>query len=77
MKFEVKFYSGYKGQETPRSVIIGDKEFKIDKILERKRVVDKESGEYCEVFKCRMEGELVKIERYDSGKWAISFLDKS
>ncbi|MFB0565277.1 MAG: hypothetical protein ACETWK_06300 [Candidatus Aminicenantaceae bacterium] len=77
MKFEVIFYSGYKGEEAPRSVIVGDREFKIDEIIERKRVKDFKSGEMYEVFKCKMEGKLVEIERYDSGKWAISFLDKS
>lgn len=77
MKFEVKFYSGYKGKETPRSVIMGDREFIIEEILERKRIIDHESGEHYEVFKCRMEGEMVKIERHESGKLAISFLEES
>jgi len=77
LKFEVKFYSSYKGDETPRSVVMGEREFKIDEIIERKRVFDQKSGKNYEVFKCRMEGEIVKIERYESGEWGISFLEKS
>ena len=76
MKFEVKFHSGYKGDETPRSVIMGEREFKIEEILERKRVLDEKSGKRYEVFLCKMEGEMVKLERYESGEWGISFLEK-
>jgi hypothetical protein len=77
MKFEVKFYSGYKGDEIPRSVIMGEREFKIEEIIERKRVLDQVSGKRYEVFICKMEGEMVKLERYESGKWGISFLEKT
>jgi len=77
LNFEVKFYSGYKGEEIPRSVIIGEREFKIEEIIERKRVQDFKSGKRYEVFKCKMEGEMVKIERYESGEWGISFLEES
>jgi len=77
LKFEVKFYSGQKGDETPRSVIMGEREFKIEEIMERKRVLDQKSGKRYEVFTCKMEGEIVKIERYESGEWGISFLEKT
>lgn len=77
LKFEVKFYSGYKGEETPRSVVIGEREFKIEEVLERSRVLDKKSGKKSEVFKCKMEGEIVKIEIFESGEWAISFPEDS
>ena len=76
LKFEVKFYSGHKGDETPRSVIMGQREFKIDEVIERKRVRDLKSGKSYEVFKCKMEGEMVEIERHESGQWGISFLGK-
>ena len=77
MKFEVKFYSGYKGDEIPRSIIMGEREFKIEEIVERKRVVDQTSGKRCDVFICKMEGERIKLERYESGEWGISFLEKN
>jgi len=75
--FDLRFYSGYKGSETPRSVVIGDKEFAIEKIIWRKRVFDKKTGKTAEVFKCKMEGEIVKITLYESGEWAISFSDET
>lgn len=71
--FELRFYSGYKGEETPRSVRIGEKEFLIEKILWRKRGFDPKSGKTFEDFKCRMEGETVMITVYETGEWAISF----
>ncbi|GAF79122.1 unnamed protein product [marine sediment metagenome] len=71
--FELKFYSGYKGKEIPKSVVIGNREFIIEKIISRKRVLDQKSGRRFEVYKCKMEGEIVKITVFESGKWEISF----
>lgn len=75
--FEVRFYAGYKGRETPRAVVIGEKEFTIQKILWRKRGRDQQSGRTFETFKCKMEGDVVKITHYESGEWSLSFFDKS
>lgn len=72
-KFELRFYAGYKGEEIPRAVIIGNREFVIDKILSRERALDKKSGKTFEVFKCRMEGKPVIIKVHESGEWEISF----
>lgn len=76
-KFEIRFYSGYKGEEVPKAVIIGNREFNIDEIISRKRALDQESGEILEVYKCKMEGEIVEIKVFESGKWAISFSRKT
>jgi len=75
LNFEVRFYAGYKGRETPRAVLIGDREFNIEKILWRKRARDHQSGQTYEIFKCRMEGDIVKIIHHDSGEWSLSFSD--
>lgn len=75
--FELRFYSGYKRSETPRAVVIGNKEFKIQEIIWRKRVFDQKTKKTVEVFKCRMEGEIVKITIYESGEWAISFSEET
>jgi len=75
--FELRFYSGYRGNETPRSVRIGEKEFQIEEIIWRKRGYDQKKGKMFEVFKCRMEGETVRITVYEGGKWEISFSDKT
>ncbi len=71
--FELKFYSGYKGEEIPKSVVIGNHEFIIEEIISRKRVLDQKSGRRLEVYKCKMEEEIVEITVFESGKWEISF----
>ncbi|NIM57773.1 MAG: hypothetical protein GTO16_02370 [Candidatus Aminicenantes bacterium] len=71
--FELKFYSGYKREEIPKAVVIGNREFKIDEIISRKRAMDQKSGRRFEVFKCKMEGEIVEITVFESGKWEIFF----
>jgi hypothetical protein len=73
-RFELKFYDGYKGEETPKSLIIGNREFKIDKVLERKRVRDEQTGKKSEVFTCEMEGQRVRLTIHDSGKFELTYL---
>lgn len=73
-RFELRFYEGYKGKETPRAVFIGNREFKIDSILERKRVRDEQTGKKSEVFTCEMEGQRVRIIIKDSGKFELIYL---
>lgn len=72
-KFELRFYSGYKGEEIPKAVVIGSREFNIEEIISRKRVLDKKSGKRSEVYECKMEGEVVKITVFQTGEWEISF----
>jgi hypothetical protein len=76
VRFELRFYSGYKGQEIPRAVVIGTREFKIEEIVSRKRVLDQTTGKKLEIFQCRMEGKRVKIIHFKSGEWEISFPEK-
>ena len=73
--FELRFYSGYKGRETPRAIRIGEKEFQIKEILWRKRGYDRKSAKAYEEFKCRLEGQTVRVTVYDTGEWAISFFE--
>jgi len=76
VRFELRFYSGYKGKEIPRAVVIGTREFKIEEIVSRKRVLDQTTGKKFEIFQCRMEGKGVKIIHFESGEWEISFPEK-
>jgi hypothetical protein len=73
-RFELRFHSGYKGNETPRAVCIGSKEFKIDRVLERKRVRDHRTGTESEVFICLMEGQRIKIIFRESGNFELIYL---
>ncbi len=72
--FELRFYEGYKGRETPRSVVIGNKEFIIEKILERKRIHNSKTGKTIEVFVCKMKGQKVRIVLQESGLFEIDYL---
>lgn len=74
LKFELTFHDGYKGKERPKAIIIGAREFKIVGIIWRRRIQDKKTGATCEVFKCKMGKDTVKITIHDSGKWEIIFL---
>lgn len=75
-EFELRFYAGHKGDEAPRSVLIGSREFRIDEILSRKRVLDKKSQKRMEIYRCKMEGEVVEITKLESGEWSLSFLEE-
>ncbi len=77
VNFELRFYSGYRGEETPRAVVIGSREFRIEKVISRKRAIDRITGKTFEVYRCRMEGEMVEIKQWESGEWEISFLEGS
>ena len=77
VQFGLRFYSGYKGEEIPRAVVIGKREFKIQDVISRKRVLDQTTGKMSEVFQCRMEGEAVRIIRFESGEWEISFPEEA
>ena len=74
-RFELRFYAGHKGNETPRSVIIGNHEFKINRILERSRVWNERTGKKSDVFICEMEGQKVRITVRESGKFEITYLN--
>ncbi|MFW6139851.1 MAG: hypothetical protein ACOC5S_00670 [Acidobacteriota bacterium] len=59
---QVKFYSGYKSQETPRSIIIEGMEHVIRKIKERKRILNSETGEIFNQFVCQTDKNIFVIK---------------
>jgi hypothetical protein len=67
----VVFYSGYKGRETPRAILVGAKEYPVEKILWRRRVQDKDSSERHELFRCRVAGKEVTLRIGPSGECRI------
>jgi len=42
LKIRVVFYEGYKGEETPRAILLGDRRVEVDRILDRWRGEDHE-----------------------------------
>ncbi len=71
---KVTFHSGYKGQETPRTVIIDDREYKIEKVFWRKRIRDTETGEISDKFKCLADGKNIIITLHASGETTAVFI---
>jgi len=70
---KVESYAGYKGEETPRAVVLDGKRFVIASILSRNRVLDSDSGRVREVWRCRLEdGRTMIVERLESGTWRVS-----
>ncbi len=71
-KIIVCFYSGYKGDETPRSLLVGGQEYAVEKVLSRKRCLEKDSGRHYELFVCRVSGKTVKIRREETGECELT-----
>jgi len=69
----VESYAGYKGQETPRAVILEAKRLEVVSILSRKRALDPASGRMRDIWRCRLEdGRDVVVERLDNDTWRVS-----
>ena len=70
-KVEVKFYAGYKGEETPRSVLFEGQEFTIDRILERKKILDPKTGEVRREYTIKLKDKLAILKISHSGSAAL------
>jgi hypothetical protein len=69
----VESYAGYKGEETPRAVVLDGKRFEVVSILSRKRVLDSASGLRRDVWRCRLDdGRAVTVELLENGAWRVS-----
>lgn len=70
---KVDCYAGYKGEETPRAVVLDGTRFEVASVLSRKKVLDRDSGRMGEVWRCRLhDGRTVIVERLESDTWRIS-----
>ncbi|MGQ9671975.1 MAG: hypothetical protein ACUVV5_02440 [Candidatus Aminicenantales bacterium] len=64
----VVYYSGYQSEETPRSVFIRGREYPVDEVLWRKRVMDQDSGKRTDIFICKVAGRRIEIRRDETGR---------
>jgi hypothetical protein len=67
-RIDIIFYSGYKGRETPRAVVMAGREYPVEKIIWRKRGQDKDTREPHELFRCRVAGQEVTLKISPSGE---------
>jgi hypothetical protein len=72
-KVKVLFYSGYKGEETPRSIILDNEEIAVEEILFRKRTFHARSEKGLESFTCKTRRGIVKLQELASGEWVVRF----
>lgn len=73
-KVKVQFYSGYTGEETPRSVLFRDEEFTIDRILERKKILDPKTNEIRNEYTIKLEGRTAILKILGSGECELVYL---
>lgn len=67
-KVEVRFYSGYKGEETPRALVVDGREHPIERVLTRMRGLSEGTRTSFEIFRVRIAGRTVGIKRTESGE---------
>jgi len=65
---KVRFYSGYKGEETPRAIVVSGREYPVDKVIWRKRGREKDSRESFELIRCRVAGQEITLKISPSGE---------
>jgi hypothetical protein len=69
----VESYAGYKGEETPRAVVLEGARLEVLGIADRKRVLDPTGGGMREIWLCRLEGgREAMVERLEDGTWRVS-----
>jgi hypothetical protein len=67
-EIKVIFYSGYKGRETPRAVVLGGREYPVDAIIWRKKGQDRDTREPYDLFRCRAAGQEFTFRISASGE---------
>ena len=73
---KVRFYSGYKGQETPRAIVVAGRECPVERIIWRKRGREKDSRESYELVRCRVAGQEVTLKISPSGECRLLGRDR-
>ncbi len=71
MRIKVKAYSGYKAEERPISFTLGEKELRVEDLL------DRWYGEDHEYFKLRRDDGCIYIIRYNRGEdfWELVMME--
>jgi hypothetical protein len=69
----VESYAGYKGEETPRTVVLEGVRFEVLSVVDRKRVLDRTGGGMRDIWRCRLVGgREALVERLEDGTWRVS-----
>lgn len=73
---KVLFHSGYRGQETPRAVILAGREYPVDEVIWRKKGQDRDTRELYELVRCRVAGQEVTLKICPSGECRLLGRDR-
>jgi len=71
MDIEIRFYAGYKGEETPRALVAAGREYPVERVLSRRRCADKETKATFELFTVLVSGKKVFIRKDEFGEAKI------
>lgn len=69
---QVRFHSGYRGAETPRSLLIKGREMPVERILERRRELTPDAEGWEDVFRCRAGGRVWLIRLQKNGRVTVT-----
>jgi hypothetical protein len=70
---EIKTYSGYKGEERPKAVVIDGEEYLVESVIRKELFEDYETRKRSTVFWCEVNRKLLKITRCAAGGWKVAF----
>lgn len=70
---EIKTYSGYKGEERPKAIIIDGEEHLVRDVIRREAIEDFKTRKRQTVFWCEVNREFLKITHCASGEWKVAF----
>jgi len=70
-KIDVRFYSGYKGEETPRALVVDGREYPVECVLARERGLSDDTRTTFEIFRVRIAGKKVIIKRTGAGETEV------
>jgi hypothetical protein len=68
----VECYAGYRGDESPRAIVLAGVRLPVAAVISRKRLRDAATGRSVEIFECLLEaGWTVSLERSEDGSWRV------
>ena len=67
-RIKVLFYAGYKGQETPRQIILDGRAYPVIRVLSRERQCDSLTGRIQDIFCLQLERRIVTVRVDSTGR---------
>jgi hypothetical protein len=65
---QILFYSGYKGRETPRQIVLDGRAYPVIRVLSRERICDSFTGHIQDIFCLQLKRRVVTVRVDSAGK---------